>query len=380
MREGCRRALARQGYQVSVAEHGAEGLRKLREESYDLVLLDAMMPGMGGLEFLDRLKERDPDIVCIMITGFATVDLAAEATRKGAQGFLPKPFNSDELLAVVRGALEERARRLALRQQHEQSEERQQLERAHQEQAKLDAITSRFLLVVVHELRNPAGVIKNYLDLMRGGYVEPEELGETLAKLDARAGQLLEMLDDLLELAHLKQLAGLGKVIPLHVASVLEEVVRQLRPAAEAKGLDLALQIDSQRNLLAQAGHLRSLWRHLIDNAIRYTERGRILVTLSEKPEWLVSTISDTGIGIAQDDLARIFQEFSRSEAAKAVAELGTGLGLPIVCQILRLYEGAIEVDSAPGKGTTFTVNLPLGQGEDKVQATQPAPPGTGSH
>jgi len=378
MREGCRRALARHGYQVSVAEHGAEGLRKLREESFDLVLLDAMMPGLGGLEFLDRAQERDPNIICVMITGYATVDLAAQAMKKGAQGFLPKPFNSDELLAAVRSGLEERARRLALRQQEEQEEELRQLERTRQEQAKLDAITSRFLLVVVHELRNPAGVIKNYLDLMRGGYVEQDERDEVLAKLDGRAGQLLDLLDDLLELAHLKEIAGPGRLTLVAVAEILEEVAQQLRPAAEAKGLDLVLQIEARPSMLAQVGHLRSMWRHLIDNAIRYTPRGRVSITLTAKPGRLVSTVSDTGIGITQDDLARIFQEFYRSEAAKTETELGTGLGLPIVCQILSLYQGTIEVDSAPGKGSAFTVALPLAQPQNETQAEQKGP-GTSS-
>jgi two-component system, sensor histidine kinase and response regulator len=314
-----------------------------------------------------------------MITGYATVGLAAQATKKGALGFLPKPFNSDELLAVVHSALDERARRLALRREQEQSEERRQLERTRQEQANLDAITSRFLLVVVHELRNPAGVIKNYLDLLRGGYVEADEQEEVLAELDARANQLLEMLDDLLELAHLKEIAGPGKVTPVPVAPLLEEVIQRLRPAAEAKGLDLALQIDARPSLVAQAGHLRSMWRHLIDNAIRYTPHGRVSVTLSVKPGWLVSTISDTGIGIAQDDLARVFQEFFRSEAAKTEAKHGTGLGLSIVCQILRLYEGTIQVDSAPGKGSKFTVVLPLASTEDETQAERTDQPGTGS-
>jgi signal transduction histidine kinase len=381
MREGCRRALARHGYQVSVAEHGTEGLRMLREEAFDLVLLDAMMPGLGGLEFLDRVQERDPNIICVMITGYATVDLAAQAMKRGAQGFLPKPFNSDELLAAVRSGLEERTQRLALRQQEEQEEDLRQLERTHEEQAKLDAIASRFLLVVVHELRNPAGVIKNYLDLMRGGYVEQDERDEVLAKLNGRAGQLLDMLDDLLELAHLKEIADPGRLTPVAVAGVLEEVVQQLRPAAEAKGLDLALRIEAQPSMLAQVGHLRSMWRHLIDNAIRYTLRGRVTIALSVKPGWLVSTVSDTGIGIAQDDLARIFQEFYRSEGAKEEAELGTGLGLPIVCQILRLYQGNVEVDSAPGTGSTFTVALPLVEPgpEYETRAGQKGP-GTSSH
>ena len=77
MREGCRRALTSQGFRLSTAEHGVEALRKLREEDYDLVLLDAMMPGMSGLEILDRIHDHDADIISVMITGYATVDLAA---------------------------------------------------------------------------------------------------------------------------------------------------------------------------------------------------------------------------------------------------------------------------------------------------------------
>ena len=161
MREGCRRVLVPEGFQVKTAEHGVEGLRKLREGTFDLVLLDVMMPGMSGLELLERIREHDPNIVCVMITGFATVDLAAQAMKQGARDFLPKPFTSDELLEVVQRGLDERQRLLALQQQREREEESAQLERVRQDAAKLDAIESRFMLVLVHQLRNPAGVLKN---------------------------------------------------------------------------------------------------------------------------------------------------------------------------------------------------------------------------
>jgi len=212
MREGCRRALTSQGFRVSTAEHGAEGLRKLREEPFVLVLLDAMMPGMSGLELLGAICEYNPDIICIMITGYATVDLAAQAMKHGAFDFLPKPFTLDELLAVVNRGLEESQRRAADREQREREEEAYQLERARAETAKLDAIESRFMLIIAHELRNPAGVIKNYLQFMRSGYADAGEIGECLEKLEQRADQLLAMLDDILELASLKQKAGPSKL------------------------------------------------------------------------------------------------------------------------------------------------------------------------
>lgn len=359
MREGCRRALTPHGYQVSVAEHGAEALRKLRDRHVDLVLLDAMMPGISGLELLGKIHEHDPDIVCIMITGYATVDLAARAMKAGAQAFLPKPFTSDELLSAVKQGLQDRQRQIELRQQREQEEEALALQRTQQERAKFNAVESRFMLVVVHELRNPVGVVKNYLQLMRAGYVDADERDEYLDRLDQRATQLLDMLDELLELAHLKQGLDPSNLRPVSVSSVVSSVVESLCEKATAKGLVCHVQISSEPTIKAQPGHLDSLWRHLVDNAIRYTPRGSVDVVVTEEDGQIVGRVIDTGIGISNEELGRIFQEFYRSESAKAQCELGTGLGLPIVEQIVRLYGGRIEVDSQLGQGSVFTVRLP---------------------
>jgi signal transduction histidine kinase len=367
MREGCRRALAPQGFQVTTAEHGAEGLRKLREQKFDLVLLDAMMPGMSGLEILEHIHSYDPDVMCVMITGYATVDLAAQAMKQGAQDFLPKPFTSDELITAVQRGLEERQRRIAIREQREREQEALQLERTRQEMAKLDAIESRFMLIIVHELRNPAGVIKNYVQMMRAGYIEREEWDECLEKLDLRAGQLLDMLDDLLELANLKSRRTLSRLEPVPIADVLEQVVRRLRPAAKTKGLELDLQIQARPKVMAQQAHIQSLWAHLINNAIRYTPSGQVKITLDEQNGQIVGSVTDTGIGISTEELSRIFEEFHRTEAGKEQVPMGTGLGLPIVSQIVKTYQGTIQVDSTPGQGSSFVVHLPATQPEDSA-------------
>ncbi|MEJ2211531.1 MAG: hybrid sensor histidine kinase/response regulator, partial [Anaerolineae bacterium] len=340
MRAGCRRALVPHGHRVSTAEHGVEGLRKLREEDFDVVLLDAMMPGMSGLEVMQRVQQNDPDVVCVMITGYATVDLAAQAMKMGCHDFLSKPFTSDELLTAVNRALVERQARLARRRRAVEEEESVQLERTLQEKAKLDAFESRFTIVVVHELRNPAGVIKNYLQLMRAGYVDADEWDEYVAKMDRRAGQLLAMLDDLLELANLKSRQSLSRPREVDVAGVLEKVAARFRTEAEKRGLAFEVQILARPKLLAQPGHVESLWSRLIDNAVNYTPQGKIVVTLDEAPDQIVASVQDTGIGISTEELTRIFQEFYRAPEAREQVELGTGLGLPIVHQIVEIYGG----------------------------------------
>ncbi len=371
MREGCRRALTSHGFRVKTAAHAADGLRRLREEPFDLVLLDAMMPGMSGMELLERIHERDPDIVCVMITGYATVDLATQAMKQGADGFLPKPFTSDELLNAVQQGLQERQKRLDRRQQAEQEEERRQLERARDDLARLHAVESRFMLVIAHELRNPAGVIKNYVQLMRSGYVDDGEWDEYLEKLELRSTQLLQMLDDLLELAHLKSTPSPSKLAEVAVAEVLQEVIDHFRSAAEAKGLVLALEIQDTPTLLAQRSHLRSLWSHLVANAIAYTPEGKkpegqVKVTLRTDGGRIETAVSDTGIGMSTEELTRVFQEFYRSDSARQEVPFGTGLGLPIASQVVQMYEGSIDVDSRPGDGSTFTTRLPVSrQGSD---------------
>jgi two-component system phosphate regulon sensor histidine kinase PhoR len=112
--------------------------------------------------------------------------------------------------------------------------------------------------------------------------------------------------------------------------------------------------------MLAQPAHLRSLWTNLIDNAIRYTPSGQVRVTLAERDGQAIGAVHDTGIGLSTEELTCIFQEFYRSESARAMVELGTGLGLPIVNQIVKIYRGTIQVDSVPGHGSVFTFTLPL--------------------
>ncbi|NIV36253.1 MAG: hypothetical protein GWN58_44440, partial [Anaerolineae bacterium] len=139
------------------------------------------------------------------------------------------------------------------------------------------------------------------------------------------------------ELAHLKEIPTTSKLSPVDAAAILEAVASGFLPDAEAKGLDLRVQIQASPTILAQPGHLRSLWKHLIDNAIRYTSRGQITVTLDEQDGRVVTSVTDSGIGVSTDELSRIFEEFYRADSAREKVELGTGLGLPIVNQVVKV-------------------------------------------
>ena len=362
IREGCRRALSPHGYRVKVAENGPVGLRKMREEGpFDLILLDAMMPGMSGVEVLKHCREMDPFQICVIITGYATVDLAVQATREGAYDFLAKPFSADALLMTANRALEHRQLLKERERLRAVEDEIHEAARARAELQKLDAVQGRFMVNMVHIMRAPVAVMQSYIQMMRQGYIPQEGYEATLQRVEERAGSVLETLDDLLLLAHLRGKVGESKMERVSVADVLQEVAAGLQERTEARDLQLSLDMADRPVLWAHRDHIRQLWRNLLANAIQYTPAGgRITVSLRQDAEGrIIGAVRDTGIGLLADEIPRIFEDFYRTDAAKEMQELGSGLGISIIQNIVGLYDGTIEVESEPGQGSTFTFFLP---------------------
>ena len=362
IREGCRRALTPQGFEVEMAENGPAGLARLREGHFDLLLLDAMMPGMSGLEVLQHARKISPDLICILITGYATVELAVQAMREGAQDFVAKPFTPELLLRVINRELE----RLRLKREAERAvlleEQNRELSRVTAEMSKLSAIESRFMLTMVHILRAPVAVLQNSLQLIRKGYVPDKEQPAFLERAEQRAGELLTILDDVLLLSQLKQDLHKHRTETVSVAGVLETVAAGLEEEADERQIELCVEIADSPALVAQTEHIRALWLNLLSNALRYTPAGgRITIQLNaeENRRTITGSVADTGIGIATEEISRIFEEFYRTDAARAMQETGTGLGLPIVQQIVAMYGGTIELESAVNQGSTFRFVLP---------------------
>jgi len=361
LREGCRRALSPHGYQVQVAATGQKGLAQIQEGNFSLVLLDVMMPDISGIELLPPILGHDSDIVCIIITGYATVELAVQAMKLGAYDFIAKPFSDDNLLLAVEKGLERR--RLQKEAQRLQSLE-QEARRLSQEKAmleELDQIKSSFMRTVAHELRAPIAAIQSYLTLILKGYALPEERRRMEERAAQRTAELLDLVDDLLNLARLKDVKIESRKQMVSLEEILDDVLGLHIPEAKEKQITLQRDIHPCPPVVADPVHIKQLWTNLISNAIKYTpSRGQVIVRLFPDDQGTnVGQVEDTGIGIAKKDLPHLFQEFFRTEKAKAFAKRGTGLGLSIVKQIIQEYNGNISVESELEKGTKFTFRLP---------------------
>ncbi len=230
--------------------------------------------------------------------------------------------------------------------------------------AVLDRDKTTFVRTVTHELRSPVQVAQNLLTLLEQGYVG--NLTSAQADLVTRARRRIEFLstlvDDLLDLA-----AGKAAPRPLadrqavSLAALIQDVSGRFSAAAAAKGVRLHVEIeDEAMQAWGDARELDRVLNNLLSNAVRYTDKGEVTVRTAHEGEWAEVVVRDTGIGIPGDAMPHLFHEFFRAPNARAVEEHGTGLGLAIVKALVERSHGTIDVESTEGKGTTFTVRLPL--------------------
>lgn len=347
MRDSCGQVLSRDGFEVVAAAGGASGLGLMGRRLPDVLIVDLKMPGMSGMEFLQKAREIDPDMVAIVITGYATLDSAIGAMKQGAYDFLPKPFEREELSIIVKRALEKRKLALSARL-------------AERERSKM---RDQFVALVSHQLKAPLASLKSCLDTATYAYSAqiPEACLDLIGRSSVRAGQLLHLLDDWLTLARVES----GKInvaaARLDVADVVSQAIAKSQETLQWHDVDVVRRVEGSCPGVSGDGEaLRELFVNLLDNAIRYTpDGGKVCVEVCERDGCAVVAVCDNGPGVPPEELGLIFEPFYRGAGTKHIE--GTGLGLAIAKQIAEGHGGRISVKSQVGKGTTFEVCLPAG-------------------
>jgi len=355
MHDSCTQVLSREGYRILTAFFGDQGLSMVRKERPDLVLLDLKLPHSTGIDVLREIGKIDPTIVTVVITGYATIESAVEAMRLGASDFLPKPFTPDELRLIVGRGLEKRNLLVKTRQLEEENMR----------------LRENFVSIITHEMRSPLVAVEQYIDVLLEGI--PGELREKqreiLVQSRRRIQWLLSLVNEWLSMARIRDEVILDRLEEVDVESVLRDSLELVGVQAEEKHIETVF--DIPENLPKITGNhdaLVHLFMNLYSNAIKYNnEYGRIVTTAGDKKDSICISISDTGIGIPQESLPFIFDEFFRvrskgNEAMKSTGETGTGLGLAIVKKIVDAHRGYISVESEVDVGTRVEIHLPKKQ------------------
>lgn len=346
--------LEEEGYTIFTAEDGPSALTQIGQSPPHLVLLDVMMPGMDGFEVTQRIRQNTklPFIPILLITAYDQPSVA-QGLDMGADDFIRKPVEVDELLARVRSLL---------RLKHS-VDERDQIARQRED----------FVSRLTHDLRTPLVAADRMLMLFQQG-----ALGELSATMQeamatmARSNQnLLEMVNTLLEVYRFD--AGRKNLIflPVDLQELLEEVVKELTPLAQEKGLSLQLEPGDRSiksKVMGDRLELHRLFTNLLGNAIKFTDTGSVSIRLTpdsapattsvnkQPASYITIEVEDTGPGIPSEEQATLFERFRQGSHKRS----GSGLGLYLSRRIVEAHQGSIQVKSEVGKGSVFLVRLPL--------------------
>jgi signal transduction histidine kinase len=374
-------------YDCERALDGEDGLKKARETRPDLVLSDVMMPRMSGDEMVREIR-KTPEldaVPVVLLTAKADEELRVRMLREGAQDYLVKPFSIEELRARVGNLVTmKRARELLQRELETQLRDLEKLAaeitgRKRELQTALDTVRvakehaeraskfkSDFLNMVSHELRTPLSTLVFQLDVMEKNEKDPltQHQRTALRRMTTAVGRLSQMVTSLLDYARLE--AGKLEIerSRVNVRELAGEVVEELRPQATQKGLGLRLVSATGDPIVeTDARLLRVAITNLVGNAVKFTDKGEVVVTVEPSEAGARVAVRDTGHGIPKEKQAVIFEPFEQLEPIYSKSEPGVGLGLSIVRAVVHALGGHAEVASTLGEGSTFTLTVPPSAG-----------------
>jgi two-component system, sensor histidine kinase and response regulator len=332
-------------FTVDQAESGEEALEKIERNPPDILLLDHKMPGISGLEVLDRLAGRESDMLTIMITAYASIETAVTATKRGAYDFLAKPFTPDELKSTIRKAA---ARLILAKQARKLAEEKRR-------------VRFEFIRVLGHELKAPLNAVAGYLNMLRA-----HQLGDKLSAYDelvdrslARMDGMRKLIADLLDLTQIESGQKNRELTQVDLSVAAASAIEVVAAQAAARPITVVLHTAGPLMISADAREIEIILNNLLTNAIKYNrDGGRVDLSLRQTGKQAMIEVADSGIGMSEDECQRLFGEFVRIRNEKTHGILGSGLGLSIVKKLAMLYNGDVTVKSQPDVGSTFRVTL----------------------
>ncbi|NLE62312.1 MAG: response regulator [Bacteroidales bacterium] len=335
-------------FNILEAASGEEAIEIIDNNAVDIVLLDNKLPGIDGIEVLEYINKKQYDCNVMMITSYASLDLAVKATNNGAYNFVPKPFTPQELKTSIEGITKNLYLRRMTKQLNTVGKQ----------------IRFQFLSVLSHELKSPINAIEGYLRIM-----EERQVGNNLEDYDLMIQRSLErikgmrtLIMDMLDLTRLESGKKARDDKKLNLVSLLKMSKDTMSPMAIQKNVKIVINAEPKEIFyLADQQEMEIIFNNLVSNAVKYNkDNGEVNCIIREDEHSITISVSDTGIGMNEDDISKLFQDFIRIKNEKTKGISGSGLGLSILKKIVEeVYNGTVTVTSKEDVGSTFTIVLP---------------------
>lgn len=349
------RSLKKAGMKIALveAEDCAEALEILERESFDCIFVDYQLPDRDGLSLVQCIRELNIKVPIVALTGQGDEQIAVDLMKAGASDYLTKSRISPESLSQsLRNAV-----------------------RVYRAEAETAMQRADFIAHLTHDLRTPLVASDMMLKLFqKGAFGElPPDVVPPLTAMIRSNQNLLDMVNTLLEVHCYETGEKRLTLMVCNVWAIAQEVVQELEPLAQNKGLELQLTtiddtLDPNDRLLVMGDcqELRRMITNLVGNSLKFTEEGRVELRIQVAPPraedpptvtgWVTLDVLDTGLGMSPDQQASIFQRYRKGTHKQA----GSGLGLHLVHRIVTVHQGTIQVSSTVGQGSLFTIHLPL--------------------
>ncbi len=333
-------------FEVLEASSGEEGIEIIDNKSPDIVLLDNKLPGIQGVEVLEYIRKKQYNMIVVMITSYASLELAVKATSDGAFDFIPKPFTPQEL----RSSIENITKKVFLKK----------MTKTLKDTGK--QIRFQFLSVLSHELKAPLNAIEGYLKMAK-----EHEFGENIGDYDQILDRSLERIKgmrslilDMLDLTKVESGKGTRDIVDTDLILVARGAIDAIQPYSIQRDIKINLIGPEKLLMKADGDEMEIIFNNLMSNAIKYNvDGGSVDFTLADSEKEIKITVQDSGIGMTEAEMTRLFQDFVRIKNEKTKNISGSGLGLSIVKKLAENYSGTIDVSSTPDQGSKFIVTLP---------------------
>jgi hypothetical protein len=332
-------------FTIEQAEVAEQALIIINENPPDLLLLDYKLPGMSGLDLLEKIASRQIDMLTIMITAYASIETAVTATKRGAFDFLGKPFTPLELKETIFKATKHL---IFIREAHRLTEEKRK-------------VRFQFISVLAHEMKAPLAALDGYLTNMkeRAAGDNPEVYDHMIVRCITRVNGMRKMIGDLLDLTRIESGERKRELTGVDIREVAQAAIDNVIPEAQPRNISLTLDGNEPLSMRADRSDIEIILNNLVTNAVKYNrDGGSVFVRLQADHGMVTIAVTDTGIGMTPEEAERLFNDFVRIKNEKTRSILGSGLGLSTVKKIALLYRGDVKVESTPDVGSTFSVVL----------------------